>query len=279
MRERIALAAGVVVLLAAIGTLTRSGPRPPSRRPAARPREDELVKATLAQVDAMRELRRRRPLPAGGRGDAEYVRGLERAAAGAGESLRWLEDIALDRREDPTLRVDLVGLIARHEGEDTRVFLAGLVGDPDEVEAVRLAALAPLGAYRDAATLEVLRLSYAHPAPFAGRYHLLAAMGENGRPEALPLLRGELSTARPPEIRRHAAAGLGGFVDDAGVRAELRRLAEGDADVFVRENALRSLCRSPLPEVDELLAALAASGDEATRRLARAFLEQRGRKP
>jgi hypothetical protein len=79
-------------------------------------------------------------------------------------------------------------------------------------------------------------------------------------------------------VRRHAAIGLGGFVEDAAVREDLRRLAR-DADPFVRQNALASLCRSPLAEVDAFLSELAGSEDEATRRLVQALREQRARKP
>lgn len=283
MRDRIGLAVLIVALLAGIGYVTRLG-TPPARRPAhrvERPRDDAAVRKTLAQVDAMRELRKRRPLPPGGGGDAEYVRTLDRAAEGAPSSLHWLEEIALDRREDAGLRVDLVDLISRRRGEPTRLFLATLVSDPEEAEAVRLAALASLQTYRDEATFEVLRRAFEDSAPFPGRYHLCVALGENGRPAAIPVLRRALVPGQALELRRHSAIGLGGFVDDASIREELRGLALRDPDPFVRQNAMGSLCRSALPEVDAFLAELASSGsaDEETRRLARAFREQRARKP
>jgi HEAT repeat protein len=281
MRDRIGLVVLIVALLAGIGYVTRRRPvvrpRAPAH-PAERPREDAAVQSTLREVEALRDLRRRRPLPPGGGGDAEYGRALDRAAAGAPSSLHWLEEIALDRREDPALRVDLIDLISRQRGEPTRLFLATLVGDPEESVAVRIAAVASLQTYRDPATFEVLRRAFEDPSPFAGRYHLCVAMGENGQPGAVPVLRGASVPAQAPEVRRHAAIGLGGFVEDAAVREDLRRLAR-DADPFVRQNALASLCRSPLAEVDAFLSELAGSEDEATRRLVQALREQRARKP
>ncbi len=284
MRDRIGLALLAVALLACIGYATRRAPprpAPPVRaaRPGTGAPDDPAVRRTLAEVGEMRALRRGRAIAAGGGGDADYVRSFERAGGGGESTLAYLEEIALDRREDPGLRIDLIDILSRHPGEPTRRFLAELVGDPEEAESVRLAALAALQAYRDEATFEALRRAFEDPAPFAGRYHLCLALGENGRPEAVPVLRGAIGPSRPPEIRRHAALGLGAFVEDGAVRGELRALAAGDADPFVRQNAMSALCRSPLPEVDAFLSELEASADPATRGLARAFREQRARRP
>jgi HEAT repeat protein len=276
MRDRVGLLLLIIALLAGIGWVTRRRPPPPRPRApvhaSVRPRQDPQVRAVLEEVGALREIRRRRSLPAGGGGDADYARGFERAAGASAETLYYLEEIALDRREDPRLRIDLIDLVARHRGEETRSFLAALVGDPEDVEAVRLAALSALQRYPGEPTFEALRRALLDPAPFSGRYHLLVALGENGWPAAVPLLRGALGAGEPSDMRRHAAIGLGGFVGDPAVRAELRRRAAEDPDPFVRQNALGALSRSPLKEVDEFLEGLAASGDEA----ARALLAQRG---
>jgi HEAT repeat protein len=217
----------------------------------------------------------------GGTDDLEYAQVLDRVREGSARALFYLQVIALRRAENVSLRIDLLNVVARHREEETRTFLSLLVVDSSQDPAVRIAALERLMKYQDDATFEVLKSAWLDPAPFEGRYHLCRAFGENGRPGGVPLLRGALAPERPPDIRCHAALGLGGFVGDAGVRAELKALALSDADPAVRQNAIRSLGRSTDPDVDGFLRDLAASGatDAETKRVAWALLQQRARNP
>ena len=275
------LATAVVILGAAWWLSKRPEPsvtRPPFH-PVLLPREDESVRRLLADVDRLRQIRSIRPVPMGGAGDREYADVLDRIRDGSARALFYLEQIALRRAENISLRVDLLNVVARERDEATRRFLASFVADSTEDPALWIAALEPLMTYRDEATFEVLKAAWLDPAPLPGRYHLCRAFGENGRPGAMPLLRGALAVEHPAALRAHAALGLGGFAGDAGVRADLKGLARSDADPAVRANAIRSLCRSQDPEVDGFLRDLADTGDPDTRRVAQAALRQRARNP
>lgn len=278
-----------VVVLGAAFVLSRRAdpptraPAPPRRpaHPAALDRSEPAVKRGLEEMDRLRRLRVQRQIPMGGAGDVEYEETLARLRQAAPRLLHYLEETALLRGENVSLRVDLLNLVAQHPGEETRRFLSTLVLEPLEDPSVRLAALEPLMRYRDAATFEVLRAAWDDPTPFAGRYHLCRAFGENGQPGAIPILRQALAADRPLDVRAHAALGLGGFVEDDAVRAELKRLALADPVPVVRQNAIRSLRRSTAGEVDSFLRDLAASptADAETRRVAQAILAERGRNP
>lgn len=280
------LACGLV-LGAALYLSRRPAPPPPSLapripgHPAALGPSDPSVKAGLDEVDRLRRIRAQRSVPMGGAGDVEYEEGLIRLRRASPGLLHYFEEAALNRSDTPALRVELVNLVAQHPGEETRRFLAALVLDPAEDPAVRIAALEHFMKYRDPATFEVLRAAWLDPTAFDGRYHLCRAFGENGQPGAVPLLRAALAADRPLSVRTHAAVGLGGFVQDDQVRAELKRLALVDPVAAVRQNAIRSLCRSSAAEVDAFLRDVAVSGtaDAETRKVAQAFLAMRAKNP
>lgn len=207
-------------------------------------------------VDALRTLRRAEPsIPAGGAGHPVYAKRLEQLRQAPPAERLVLEDRILDRREDLLLRVDLLHALAAERGEPARRLCAALAGDPAEALAVRLAALSVLQTYRDPLTLDLLRALWESPAPFAGRYHVVVALGECAQPGAIPLLKEALAPGQAAEVRAHAALALGSFADEVPVREELMRLAGADAQRAVRENALRALARSSAPEVDRFLAA------------------------
>lgn len=289
MRRRLAVGivcAAAALIAAALLLEARRRARPavalPPRVPtfpAQRPREDPEVRSTLEAVDRLRKIRAASPRPVDPR-DPEYAGVLERVRAGAPVSLRYLQEAVLDRAEDAALRVELLNLVAAARGEESRAFLAALLGDPAEAPMVRVASLYAIMSYRDAATFEVLRRAFEDPA-FEGRYHVCVALGENGRPEGRDLLRGALARGQPGDVRAHAAAGLGGFAGQPEVRAELRKLALEDPLPAVRQNALRSLCRSPEREVEAFLRSVVGrpETDGDTRRVAEALLRQRARGP
>ena len=286
MRRR-ALPAAVSAALLLLGGawfLSRKPVLPPPRLPAhaalSSP-DDPVVKLLLEDVGRLRRIRAVRPVPMGGVGDREYEEALDRIRQGSPRALFHLEQVALRPAESVSLRIDLINVIAGHRDEETRKFLSSLVIDPMEDPAVRIAALEPFMKYRDLATFEALKSAWLDPLPFQGRYHLCRAFGENGQPGAIPLLRGAIAHDRSPDVRAHAALGLGGFVADPGIRAGLKALAQSDADPAVRQNAIRSLCRSGDSEVDGFLRELAASGatDAGTKRVAQDFLRQRARNP
>lgn len=255
-------------------------PRVPAHPPALA-RSDPAAKAGFEEMDRLRRMRLQRQIPMGGAGDVEYEETLARVRQASPRLLHFIEEAALDRKGNVSLRVDLLNLVAAHVGDETRRFLSALVLDSADDPAVRIAALESLMKYRDGATFEVLRTAWLDPAPFDGRYHLCRALGENGQPGAVPILRQALAADRPLNVRTHAALGLGGFAGDAEVRAELRRLALADPVPVVRQNAIRSLCRSTSPEIDPILREVTASAavDPETRRVAQAFLAQRGKNP
>src|SRR5687768_4748216 len=94
--------------------------------------------ALAKDVDQLRDLRRAQPaLPAGGVGHADYAKRLERVKAVEEPDLRRLEEVVLDRREDPILRVDLLSAITARPGEPARLLCARLAADPEEAPAVR----------------------------------------------------------------------------------------------------------------------------------------------
>lgn len=250
----------------------RIPPHPPER-----PRDDPAVRAALEAIGRLRALRAAREIPPGGVGDAAYADALDRLRAQAPAALHYVEEAALDRRENPWLRVDLLNLAAARRDDATRRFLLLLFSDREEPPRIRLAALAALGPYRDAETFEALRRAYEDPAPFEGRYQICAALAATGRPEALPILEASLEPSRPLDVRCHAAEGLAHFADRPEARERLARLAREDAAPAVRQNALRALARAGAEEI--LKERAEREADEETRSLARRLLEQRERKP
>ncbi len=275
-RAAVLVAAGIVAV--AVAWLWRRVEEPRALfHPTLLPRHDPAAKGALEEIAALAAFRARRRIPMGGAGDPEYQARLERLRAAPAGALYLLEEAALDRGRDPSLRVDLLNLVAAHRGEESRRFLSALAGEPTEDPSVRVAALEPLMAYRDAETFEVLRRAWLDPAPFDGRYHVVRTLGESGRAEALPLLRAALAPGRPASERCAAATALGGFVAQAEVRAELAALALGDPLSAVRQNALLALLRSDAPEAEEALRRAAEGEDPELRRVAEKVLK--GRKP
>jgi hypothetical protein len=239
-------------------------------------RDDAKVQTVLQDVGDLRQMRAKRDLPIGGAGDREYQERLEKVRAGATVTLRYLEEIALDRNEKAGLRVEMVNLIATHRSEETRLFLASLMGDATDDVGVRIAAIYPLMAYKDRATFEAFSRAYQDPAPFSGRYHFLVALGECRDAGAVPILRDALAADQTVTIRAHAAQGLGGFADDPEVRAELKRLALSDPVPTVRQNAVRAAARSTASGAEGLLREIvAAAPDAETKKVAEAFLAAR----
>ncbi len=290
MRRR-APVLSLIACLVVIGVAVTLSRRPPPALPSPAPRvpahppavdrSDPAAKAGFEDMDRLRRMRLQRQIPMGGAGDVEYEETLARVRQSSPRLLHFLEEAALNRNGNVSLRVDFVNLVAAHPGEETRRFLSALVLDSVEDPAVRIAALESLMKYRDAATFEILRAAWLDPAPFDGRYHLCRALGENGQPGAAPILRQALAADQPLNVRTHAALGLGGFVGDAEVRADLRRLALSDPVPVVRQNAIRSLCRSTADEIDVILreASVSAGLDPETKRVLQALLAERGRKP
>jgi HEAT repeat protein len=97
-------------------------------------------------------------------------------------------------------------------------------------------------------TPESLRRIWEDPRPFRGRYHVLAAMGELGRPESVAPLREGLAPQRSLDERAHAAQGLGAFAADPRVREALIAVVAGDPEPAVRGAAIRSLAKAPAPD-------------------------------
>jgi HEAT repeat protein len=279
MRRWVALAIGAGIAAAALAWHSWRRPVPPSFHPSLLPRSDPAARAAVADIEALSALRARRRIPMGATGDPEARAHLDRLHAAPDGALFLLEEAALDRALDPSLRVDLLNVVAARPGEETRRFLSALFGAAGEDPAVRIAALEPLMAYRDAETFDLLRTAYLDPAPFDGRYHVVRALGESGRPEALPLVRDALGAGRAPSLRCAGATALGAFVAGPEVRSELSGLAFGDPDPAVRLNALLALARSDAPEAEEALRRAAAGGDPEARRAAARLLEGRERKP
>jgi HEAT repeat protein len=217
-----------------------------------RHKTDGPFRGSVAEdVDRLRVLRRAHPeIPAGGVGHADYAKRLERVRAAEEPDLRALEDLVLDRREEAFLRVDLLSAITARRGEPARLLCARLVSDPDEATSVRLAALSALMTYRDPHTFDVLRGLWESPRPFQGRYQICVALGECGQPAAIPLLREALGTSQPADVRAHAALALGAFPEALD---DLIRASKSDAQLTVRENALRALARSTSPEAERAL--------------------------
>ncbi|HEX7897342.1 MAG TPA: HEAT repeat domain-containing protein [Planctomycetota bacterium] len=235
----IVLVATVAAIAAAAFFARKTRAVPPRPMPAA----------LAEEVDRLRVLRRAAPaMPAGGVGHADYAKRLDRVRAA--EELLPLEDVVLDRREDAMLRVDLLAAIAARPGEPARLLCARLASDPEEPTSVRLAALSGLRAYRDPHTFDVLRRLWESPLPFEGRYQICVALGECGQPGAIPLLREALGTSQLPDVRAHAALALGAFPE---LLEDLIRLSKADAQLAVRENALRALARSPSAEAERAL--------------------------
>lgn len=280
MAAGIGVGAAAVVALACV--LSEPPPsRPPERKPVhapVQPPEAPEVRSALNEIERLRTLRSERRIPMSGVGNPEFQAALDRLRAAAPRSLHYYEQIVLDRREEPALRVDLLNLVAGERGEETRLFLASRVSDASEADAVRLAALEALMSYRDAATFEVFRRSYLDPAPFAGRYHLCRALGQSGRAEAVPLLKDALAPNQPLDLRCHAAEGLGGFPADPDARMELQRAALTDPASRVRQEAVRALSRSPQAE-RLLVDLLSRELDPSIRALVGELLAERGRSP
>jgi len=233
--------AATVAAIAAAALFSRKTRVPPPKPPAA----------LAEEVDRLRVLRRAEPaMPAGGVGHPDYAKRLDRVRAAAEPDLRALEAVVLDRREDALLRVDLLSAITARPGEPARLLCARLAADPAEATSVRLAALSGLMAYRDPHTFDVLRGLWESPRPFEGRHLIVVALGECGQPGAVPLLREALGTSQPADVRAHAALAMGGYPD---VLQDLIRLSKDDAQLAVRENALRALARSPSPDAERAL--------------------------
>lgn len=228
--------AATIAVLAAAAFFAR-------KTPAPRP----LPPAVAKEVDVLRQERRRTPdIPAGGVGYPEYAKRLDVLRAAPEPDLRALEDVVLNRREDPLLRIDL--LSALRPGDFARQLLVKLVSDPGEPLSLRIAALSALGQYPDPHTLDTLRALWR--SDFEARYHVVVALGDCRQPGAVPLLREALGTSQALDVRSHAALALGNYPE---ALEDLIRLSKEDVQLTVRENALRALARSASPEAERAL--------------------------
>jgi len=211
---------------------------------------DVAFRRGLGRLRALREGRR---IPPAGIGDLEYRAALDALLASAPPGA--LDRAVLDRSDDAVLRADLLDAASPDARERA-------LADRDQPLALRLAALARVRSL-DA----VVRVWRSEPR-FPARHLLVLAMGECGRPEAVPVLRGALSDA-DPAVRGHAALALGALAAEPGA-VEGLRAALRDPDPAVRGNALRAMARAP--SAADLLREAAA--DPALKPLAEALLEE-----
>jgi HEAT repeat protein len=187
-----------------------------------------------------------------------------------------LERAFLDRARPSSVRMELLRILEERGDAAARLFLLDVLRDATEDMLARLVALQLVAARRDDEGCDaVVQLwSTDESWPAAARYHLIHALGVNGRPAAKPVV---VECAKPltsVEIRGHAVQALGSWSDDTSVRERLKKVATTDGVPLIRVNALGALVKSPARDVDDFLTLLAATGDEVGR-AAKEFLKRR----
>jgi HEAT repeat protein len=202
------------------------------------------------------EVRRRRVIVAGHRGDATQARRaladpdarVQAAAIGALARLGQLSTsdvvVALAGRA-PEVRRRAVDAAASVRGRGTRSALpdalTGALGDPDPLVVVGAAWF--LGERRHRAAVPALAAAATGHPDARCREAAVAALGAIGDPTGLPAVLAALGDK--PTVRRRATVALAGF-DDPRVEPALRA-ASGDRDWQVRQAAEELLDDAPDP--------------------------------
>ncbi len=266
MKLRIAL--GLVIVLGVAAGLALLGRRPNSVpvSPASPVRPTHAEPASAAPSDFEADIRL-----------------LQDGRADAADRLRhgdpfFLETAFLDRARGSGIRNQLLRVLESRGDGASRRFVLDVLQDTTEEMAVRIAALQFVALRRDEEGCDAILGIWSRDTswPPGARYHLVHAMGLNGRPAAMPAVRECAGPLNAVDIRGHAVQALGSWVSDGGVREHLKKVATTDGVPLIRVNALGALAKSSEADVDEFLRKLAGSDDEVGR-AARGFLEQRKR--
>lgn len=209
------------------------------------------------------------------------VRLLQEGRADAADRLRrgdpfYVETAFLDRARGSGIRNQLLMVLETRGDGASRRFVLDVLQDTTEEMTVRLAALQFVALRRDEEGCNAILEIWSRDASWTpgARYHLVHAMGLNGRAAARPVVRECAGPLNPVDIRGHAVQALGSWADDAAVREHLKKVATTDGVPLIRVNALGALAKSKEPDVDEFLRGLAGTGDEVGR-AAKGLLEQR----
>ena len=211
----------------------------------------------------------------------ELETALKSAEAGDARGLRavdpyHLEWAFLNRARPGGARALLLKEIEARGDAAARVFISDVLRDPTEEMGQRLAALLLVARRRDDEGCALIRMLWTQDRswPANVRYHLVFALGENGRAAGMPVVQEAAGARNAVDIRGHAVQALGAWASDASVREQLRTVARSDGVPLIRVNAVTALARSTEKDVDEFLATLAGGGDEVAR-AAQELLRQR----
>jgi hypothetical protein len=265
MKLRIALGVLTVISVAGGLALLGRGPGAPASPPSkVRPTHAATPSAPPSDLEA-------------------DLRLLQEGRSDAADRLRredpfHIETAFLDRARGNGVRNQLLKVLESRGDGASRRFVLDVLQDTTEEMTVRLAALQFVALRRDEEGCDAILGIWNRDAswPPGARYHLVHAMGLNGRPAAMPVVRECAGPVNAVDIRGHAVQALGSWVSNGAVREHLKNVATTDGVPLIRVNALGALTKSNEADVDEFLRKLAGSEDEVGR-AAKGFLEQRKR--
>ncbi len=203
---------------------------------------------------------------------SEFETALKSAETGDRRALRavdpyHLESAFLNRNRPGGARSVLLTEIEARGDAASKAFISDVLHDATEEMGQRLVALLLVARRRDDEGCALIRSIWGEDRswPATQRYHLIHALGENGRPAGMPVVQDAAGPRTVVDIRGHAVQALGAWASDASVREHLRKVATTDGVPLIRVNALTALAKSSEKEVDEFLSAQAVGNGEVAR--------------